>query len=626
MAQALGGDHRRGVSWTLRKKVLLGYGIVFLLAGVAFGWALVNLLRLGDASGAILSENYRSIIAADHMIDALERQDSGVLLYTLGFEEEGVRQFRENQTEFSRWLARAEDNVTIPGEAEVIRSIDSSYTDYLIAFTHSLQSDDAPIRIRYHEELLPAFRAVREAAGALRLLNEEIMEAASDRAARVARTATWSVTIVGAVTLLLGLAFSLVLTNRLVQPIRRMREASEHVAAGDYDVDVPADSSDELGLLAAEFNEMTARLRSYRDLNIERIVAEQRKGEAIIESIHDGLVIVGAELTIQGMNPAAAEALGVDAGEATGQHFLEAVRSEALFRHVKEAMTSGTAPEIDEEASFFSVERGGVERHYQFVVTPIRTPSRSMLGVILLLRDVTKLRELDRMKSEFVATASHELKTPLTSIGMSIELLQERAYEKLDDRERELLDVASEDVERLRHLVLDLLDLSKIEAGKIELDFAPVSVRGLIGEAVRAMGVQAEKDGVALSSEAAAELPEVRADASKVVWVLTNLIANALRHTDKGGRVELSADRAGSKVHVAVRDTGGGIPYEYQAKIFDKFVQVGGERSVGGSGLGLAICKEIVRAHGGSIWVESVPGQGATFTFTLPVADGSQAA
>jgi NtrC-family two-component system sensor histidine kinase KinB len=249
-----------------------------------------------------------------------------------------------------------------------------------------------------------------------------------------------------------------------------------------------------------------------------------------------------------------------------------------------------------------------------------------MLGVILLLRDVTKFRELDRMKSEFVATASHELKTPLTSIGMSIELLQERAHEKLDERERELLDAASEDVERLRRLVLDLLDLSKIEAGKIELEFASVSVRALFDEALDAMAVQAEQDGVALTAEAADDLPDVRADASKTIWVLTNLIANALRHTDAGGRVELSADRAGSKVHVAVRDTGEGIPYEYQAKIFDKFVQVGGERSVGGSGLGLAIAKEIVRAHGGSIWVESVPGQGATFTFTLPVADGSHAA
>ncbi len=309
MARTSADDGQRDGGWTLRKKVLLGYGIVLLLAGVAFGWALVNLLRLGDASGAILSENYRSIIAADYMIDALERQDSGVLLYILGFEDEGVRQFRENQSEFSQWLARAEDNVTIPGEAVVLRSIDSSYTEYLVAFTRSLRGNgaDGPLRMRYHEELLPSFRAVRESVSALRLLKEETMAAASDRAGRVARTATWSVTFVGVLTLLFGLAFSLVLTNRLVRPIRRMREAAEHIAAGDYDVDVPADSSDELGLLAAQFNEMTDRLRAYRDLNVERIVAEQRKGEAIIESIHDGLVIVGADLVIQGMNPAAAE-------------------------------------------------------------------------------------------------------------------------------------------------------------------------------------------------------------------------------------------------------------------------------------------------------------------------------
>lgn len=616
------------MTWSLRRKLLVGYGLVLGLAAVVFGWALVNLLRLGAASEAILSENYRSIEAAEHMIDALERQDSGVLLFILGYEDEGVQQFQANESQFSQWFARAEDNVTIPGEADVIGAIDSSYAAYLVAFTSLLRtpaSEAPPSRLRYHERLLPAFRAVRRPIAALRDLNEQTMVEASDRARGLAHTAVFSVAGVGLLTLLAGIALSLILSTRLVRPIRQMRAAAGRIAAGDYDVEVPAATSDELGTLAAQFNEMTDRLRAYRDLNVERIMAEQRKGDAIIESIDDGLVIVGADLMVQGMNPAAAEAFGVDAAEAVGKHLLEVVRRERLFEHVKATVAEGAAPALPEEQTFFSVRRDDQERHYQFVATPIRTSSDAMLGVILLLRDVTQLRELDRMKSEFVATASHELKTPLTSIGMSVGLLQERAREKLSEREQALLDAAAEDVDRLKRLVHDLLDLSKIEAGKIDLDFASVPVALLFDRALQSLQMQAEKQGVTLTADAPAALSEVRADPTKITWVLTNLISNALRYTDAGGHVTLSAERAGSKVHLAVTDDGAGIPYEHQAKIFDKFVQVQGVRSGGGSGLGLAICKEIVRAHGGSIWVDSVPGQGATFTFTLPVAEATDA-
>ena len=613
---------------TLRKKILFGYGVVLLLAALAFAWAFVNLLRLGRASDAILSENYRSIEAAENMIDALERQDSGVLLYILGFEDEGTRQFRENQNHFSQWLARAEDNVTIEGEREIVEAIDSSYADYLILFTGLLrrsEDEERPVRTEYHQVLLPAFMAVRGASADLRDLNERTMVAASDRAREVAAAAMWSMAGVGLLTLLAGLAFSLVLSGRLVRPLRRMREAARHVAEGDYDVEVPAGRSDELGLLAAQFNEMAAKLRDFRDLNVERIVAEQKKNEAVIQSIDDGLVVIDAELDVQGMNPAAARAFGVDAERALGRHFLEAVKSERLFQHLKETVESGEAPDVDEEKTFFTVERDGGPQHYQSVVTPVYTPSGAMIGAILLLRDVTKLRELDRLKSEFVATASHELKTPLTSIGMSIGLLEERAEEKLNEREQALLAAASEDVERLKHLVNDLLDLSKIEAGKIDLAFSAVPVPLLFKKAVQTLKTQAEQQDVALTYEAPDDLPDVKADANKATWVLTNLIANALRYTDAGGHIALRAEPAGGKMHLAVEDDGEGIPYAYQSKIFDKFVQVESEKSVGGSGLGLAICKEIVRAHGGSIWVDSAPGTGSTFTFTLPLVDADGA-
>ena len=612
---------------SLRAKIVLGYGLVFLLAGVVIAWALANLVRLGAASDAILSENYRSIEAAEQMLDALERQDSAVLLTVLGEGAEGVRQFEANQGQFARALGRAEDNVTIPGEAAVIDSIDAAYTAYAAEFSGLLRDEArggaAGAGRLYQDRMVPPFRAAEVAVARLRDLNEQTMVAASDRAGEVGGRAVRSVLAVGAVALALALGLSLAFAGRLVAPLRQMEAAAQRVAAGDLTAEVPAGGSDELGALAAQFNRMTARLRAYRTINVERLVVEERKGAAVIEAVDDGLVVVRADLVVDGMNPAAGEALGVDPRLAVGRPLAEVVSDEGVLQTVRAAVAAAgaeAAPPAEPAETFLNVERGGEARHYQPVATPVRTDDDALVGAILLLRDVTKLRELDRMKSEFVATASHELKTPLTSMGLSIGLLQERATDKLSDRERELLDAAAEDVDRLKALVRDLLDLSKIEAGHVELDPAEVPVRLLVDRAVSGLRLQADEAGVALAVDVPDDLPDVVADPTRIAWVVTNLVANALRYTDRGGHVTVAARPAGPRVEVSVADDGEGIPVEMQGRIFDKFVQVEGARAVGGSGLGLAISKEVVHAHGGTIWVDSVPGQGATFTFTLPVA------
>jgi NtrC-family two-component system sensor histidine kinase KinB len=204
---------------------------------------------------------------------------------------------------------------------------------------------------------------------------------------------------------------------------------------------------------------------------------------------------------------------------------------------------------------------------------------------------------------------------------MAVDLLMESAAAKLSGKERELLAACHEDVQRLRALVNDLLDLSKIEAGKLELAFERVQPGFLFDQALAVVKPQAEAKNIALSLEAPPDLPPVKVDPNKIVWVIVNLLANAVRHTPEGGHIRVKSERVGGQVHIAVSDDGEGVPYEIQSRIFDKFVQVKRDGSAGGSGLGLAICKEVVRAHRGIIWLESMPGQGSTFTFTIPLAD-----
>jgi NtrC-family two-component system sensor histidine kinase KinB len=584
-------------------------------------WAVFDMLALGAASDAILRENYRSILAAEKMTDAIERQDSAALLVLLDYRDDGATQFREYETQFLQWLGRAKDNVTIEGESVILSRIETGYSEYLVQFSRLLHADgEQPPRQAYRESLLPIFLRVRAACGDLRDLNETTMVEASSRAESVADRAVLSTLLIGLGAILVGTIFILWLSAHLVRPLREMIAATGRLAEGDYTAHVRTSGSDELATLADAFNAMAAKLKSYHDMHVERIIAEKRRVESILRSIDDGIIVIDGDSRIITLNATAIRMLNLEPREIEGRHFLEVVKREDLFELLRSVLETGEPPELDESKSALTVGDGEAARHYQFSVTPVRVDGGRMLGAVLLLRDVTRLKELDRLKSEFVSIASHELRTPLTAMSMSMDLLMESTEGKLNETEHELIAVAYEELRRLHSLINDLLDLSKIESGKLAMELSPVAIASLADKAVEVFEAQAAEKSVELKSEISRVLPAVQADPNKITWVLTNLIANALRFVDKGGRVRISADHVGEWVHVSVADDGPGIPVEQQSRIFDKFVQVKSDKSVGGTGLGLAICKEIVRAHKGTIWVDSEPGRGSTFTFALPAA------
>jgi NtrC-family two-component system sensor histidine kinase KinB len=609
---------------TFRQKIFIGYGASLVLVVLVLAWAMFMMLRLGRASESILRENYRSIQAAEHMIDAIERQDSAVLLNLLGYREQGLKEFRENETAFLQWLGRARDNITIPGEQEIVDSIEQNYSRYLgeVINLHFRSASDQPGAVNlYHESILPLFRSTRDTCVKLREINHETMYAASNRAGQLSLQAVFSLSVVGTLAVVIGVVFSFFLSRLISRPVIQLKNAALQIAEGNYDVQVPGGGSAELALLADQFNQMAEKLRKFHEMNIGKIIAEKLKSEAIIQSVDDGIIVVDNRLLINNVNPKAALIFGVHKDTLLDQHFFEAVRDERLFHLLKQAVETGNSPRLGEGEDILTIPAQEGNQYYQFSIMPMRSSSQAIQGVVVLLRDITRLRELDRLKSEFVLTASHELRTPLTSVSMAVELLMESATAKLTDREQELLGACHEDVQRLRALVNDLLDLSKIEAGKLDLAFERVQPGLLFDQALAVMRPQAEGKRLELTLAADDDLPAVLVDPNKIVWVLVNLMANAVRHTPEGGHIRVKGEQVGGQVHISVADDGEGVPYEIQSRIFDKFVQVKRDASVGGSGLGLAICKEVVRAHRGTIWLDSVPGQGSTFTFTLPTAD-----
>jgi len=609
---------------SLKRKILLGYGLLLGLVVIVSIWAVINLYRLGRASEAILQENYRSILAAENMINALERQDSSLLLVMLGFEDQATQQFRENELDFLQWLSRAKDNITLADEPQTLSALETSYLAYLDTsaqlFETAVPAPEVQPDTYYHESVLPKFKRVRETATQLRELNQQTMLSASDQAQAVATQAIWSMSGFGVLVAALGLGLSLILANILIRPLKAMTHAAGQIAEGNYDVTLVVRSKDEMGQLAQEIMAMSSKLKAFHQLNVSRVLAEQRRSEAIIRSLSDGLMVVDNDFKIIALNPMAVHMLNIGPEQVEGRHFFEVIENQTLYHHLKATLETGQTPALDEPTATLTVERNGQTQYYHFAITPVKTEQDQLLGAVLLLQNVTKLKTLERLKSEFVVTASHELRTPLTSIAMSIGLLVENAQAKLSAHEQELLCAAQEEVQRLRALVNDLLDLSKIESGRMEMELEPVGIALLIERAVSTLATQAEEKGLELSQQLPDELLAVKADPNKIAWVLTNLIANAIRYTERGGRIEISAKLARDFVYVSVADEGAGIPLAHQSKIFDKFVQVKSDKAVGGSGLGLAICKEIVKAHGGTIWVNSTPGQGSTFTFTLPAA------
>ncbi len=605
---------------SLRGKILAGNGVALALVVLVCLWAVSNLWRLGAATDRILRENYLSILAAESMTGALERQDSAVLLMALGLTEEGIAQFRQHESQFLQWLGRAKGNITIPGEGELLARLDQGYTAYLTIFSRFRGIPPAEKQQAvefYRKTMLPLFKTVRAECEHLREINEKNMFEFSARAGSMAHRAVWSTAAIGAAAVLVGLAFSLWLTSILVRPIRQMTSATVQIAAGNYEVHIEHPAEDELGDLARDFMEMARKLKIFHELNVEKLVAEKRRSEAVIQSVADGVLVVDKDQKVLGLNPAAGRALGVEPGQALGKHVLELVRDQELFERIRRAAEGEDAPH---EPLTVSTAFQDQPRHYQVSVARAQTESGHLVGAVVLFQDVTKLKELDRLKTDFVMTASHELRTPLTSMILSIGNLKDKAGGKLDPTETQLLAAAAEEAERLRALVNDLLDFSRLESGRLEMAFSSVQMHEIAAKAVAVLEPQAGEKGIELTNQVSQELPAVWADPHKITWVLTNLIGNALRFTQAGGHVRVGAERAADNLHAWVRDDGAGIPLEDQARIFEKFVKLEDSEHLGGSGLGLALCKELVKAHHGVIWVDSEPGQGATFTFTLPLA------
>ena len=371
-------------------------------------------------------------------------------------------------------------------------------------------------------------------------------------------------------------------------------------------------------MLAQEFNNMTNRLYEFEQSTTGNLLSERNKSIAIVKSISDPLIVLDASYKILLLNNSSENIFQIQEKSVIDKHFLEVIRNMEIYDYIFHVISNNIVN--DEKEISFKVN----DNIYFFnvTVTAVRDREAKINAVVVLLKNITEFKQLEKIRTDFIATVSHEFKTPLTSIVMGIGLMLQRNVGAVNEKQKSILYTIKEEIDKLTELVSNLLNLSKIQSDSVIFDIKPYSIVEIIDNCISNHYGQAHNREISLYNGIKEDLPNVIVDEEKITWVLNNLVSNALKYTNSGGEIAIGAYIYKEKINVYVKDTGKGIPKEYQKKIFEKFVKLSGyDTEFISTGIGLSIAKGITEAHGGTIWCESNIGIGSTFTFTLPIEE-----
>ncbi len=511
-------------------------------------------------------------------------------------------------------LAETESSVTESEETGLSVLLATEIDSYRNVYEHTYNAnlvayqDTTPGLVR--ERILPQIARIRVLTDRLRWGNEgsilsSLRQRRLDADQAIART-TW----VTAMAVLVAVLLAIRLNRTAVARLSLLAERAETIAAGDFAVRETG-RSDEIGALGAALEEMAGRLDEARAQNRRRVQKLEQMSDAALEHLYDPVVVLDGNANVVHLNRAAETIFGAipeGAKIPVAEHIADRRLARALVQATQGRIESG-----EDDGALIALKG----RIYRLRANPMSAEDGGLLGSVAVLEDVTQMREVDRLKNEFIGVASHELRTPVASLLLGAQMLQEGALGELNGTQRQVVDMQLEDLGRLNKLMQDLLDVTKLESGSVRTNRTRVPVADLVRTTVEGLKSQAEAKGIALEDVGTDGSGEVFADRGQIGRVLTNLVSNAIRHTPKDGRIVVRALPGEDEVTFAVEDTGVGIPEGYLATIFERFVQVPGATQ-GGAGLGLSIAGNIVRAHGGRIRAESTLGQGSRFIFTLP--------
>ncbi|CAI8822332.1 KinB sensor domain-containing domain [Pseudomonas serbica] len=590
----------------LQTRLFLSISALITVALLGLLLGLVSVLQMAGSQEALVRNNFVTLDLGLKL-----RQTLGDQLIIMLSEKNDRAAFEASR---QHYLELLEEGIALePSDESLGHGFKKAKADYL-SFIRAYEDSADPTRVLSgNDELTEKFNLLRNGliTDHKRALEgiSTIEREARERALLIAGL----LGLVGLAVLIIGFVTAHAIARRFGEPIEALAQAADHIGQGNFDVTLPVSSAVELNQLTRRFGIMAEALRQHQATNVDELLAGQQRLQAVLDGIDDGLLMIDRQGHLEHLNPVAQRQLGWDT-DRLGRGLGEALEHPELDEQLQLVLRGGTLERVPDD---LNIEVDGETRLLTYSLTPVIHTQGQILGAVMVLHDVTEQRAFERVRSEFVLRASHELRTPVTGMHMAFGLFRERAHFPQESREADLLDTVNEEMQRLMQLINDLLNFSRYQNGLQKLTLTPCSIDDLLEQARIRFTDGAQEKGVELLVEIQGPLPHLQADQPQLDRVLDNLIDNALRHTAAGGLIRLQARRHGDRVIISVEDNGEGIAYGQQGRIFEPFVQVG--RKKGGAGLGLALCKEIVQLHGGRMGVYSRPGQGTQFYMTLAV-------
>ncbi|HVA68169.1 MAG TPA: ATP-binding protein [Candidatus Binataceae bacterium] len=585
---------------SLRNRIRNGSLILLALVTILGAYALPSIYRLGGAIRETLYRNYVSIEAAQHMHAAL------MALQVAELHDHGREQLDSSRKEFLHWLEVEDSDWTEVGEPALAEDI-GARAQRLFA-----EIAAEPPTARHDQE----YKELHGRLDDLIEMNRAAMFRADSRWMRLGKRLTYELGLALAALLVAGATLSWALGWALSKPLIELADRLRGISQRKTHLRLGPQPLSELDVVAREFNRMAEQLEQYEKLNYERLLYEKSKTEAIIESLLDGVVLIDPEGIVTHINEVAATIMGVEPSEALGSPFDDLSSNHPHYMRIRDALRTLSKSGPDAHRVEVQLHVRGRDHSYLLKPMPLRHTEGGSLGILLILQDVTYLRDQDRARTNLVATLSHELRTPLTSLALSAELMR-RDGGTMGPRHHELVGAIVEECARMKQLTDNLLNLARGELASIAVQRERIDLGRIANEVTDRFMIQAAEKKVSLGKRIDS-IPPLTGDPVKLSWVLSNLIGNALRFTPAGGQIEVAANRAGDFVRLEVADSGPGIAPELRDSIFDRFAQYGNGAEKGSAGLGLAIAKDIVEAHGGRIFVDGGAQRGSRFVVELP--------
>jgi PAS domain S-box-containing protein len=565
---------------TIKNKLRAGFSFLFLLALLCCGLSIYFLNRLSADAKAILKDNYKSVQYAKNIGTAIDA-GSGELT------AQQISAIEKN-------LTKEEHNITETGEGQLARSLRSKFEEL-----KSLHNDP--------EKELLLRNDIKGLIYGVMQVNMIAIERKDATATTTANNATIMVAFVGTFLFLVAFSFVANFPSYIANPIKELTERIKDVSNRDYHQQLNFKSNDEFGELGQAFNTMTKKLDEYENSNLASILFEKKRIETIINSMHDAIIGLDEKSFIIFANKVASTLIGLPEQSLTGRYAPDIALENDLLRNLLVNDQHKMKIYADDRESYYTKEVLSV------------TSKDKVIGSVIILKNITEFQQLDEAKTNFIATISHELKTPISSIKMSLKLLEDSRIGAVNSEQKQLLENIDEDARRLLQITGELLDMAQVETGKLQLNFGSTHPKNIVDYAVKALKTTADQKHVTLNVQCDEDLPEVRADLDKTTWVLINLLSNAIKYSHEKSVVDLTVKIYKSdEIEFSVQDHGRGIDQRYLSRIFERYFKIPGATvEQTGTGLGLAIAKDFIEAQAGKIGVESEVGEGSRFYFTL---------